>query len=87
MYFEGIIPCGILDCGVTSMEQLLDNSIEFNDVLNILIKQFSLVFKNGVFLYHFIGLLIFLLLLLSIYNNRLESNTTILYLIVSCFLY
>jgi len=44
-YFDGMIPCGILDCGVTSMKNQLDDSICIDDVLNVLIKQFSLVFK------------------------------------------
>jgi lipoate-protein ligase B len=45
-YFEGMIPCGILDYGVTSIEQQTDSVIELKDVLNILIKEFSLVFKK-----------------------------------------
>jgi lipoyl(octanoyl) transferase len=46
-YFDGMIPCGILDCGVTSLSECSDSSVDFDDVLNVLINQFSLVFKSN----------------------------------------
>ena len=46
-YFEGMIPCGILDCGVTSMKEQLSKSIDSNDVLDVLIKEFKLVFESN----------------------------------------
>ena len=46
-YFDGMIPCGILDCGVTSLSECSNISVDFDDVLNVLINQFSLVFKSN----------------------------------------
>ena len=46
-YFDGMIPCGILDCGVTSLSECSNSTVDFDDVLNILINQFSLVFKSN----------------------------------------
>ena len=45
-YFQGMIPCGILDCGVTSMKQQSKHLICLEDVLDVLIKEFTLVFKS-----------------------------------------
>ena len=39
-YFNGIIPCGIDNCKVTSMEQLLSKNIELTLVKDIIIKEF-----------------------------------------------
>ena len=39
-YFNGIIPCGIDNCKVTSMEQLLNKNIEIKLVQDIIIKEF-----------------------------------------------
>jgi len=39
-YFNGIIPCGINNCKVTSMEQLLNKNIEIKLVQDIIIKEF-----------------------------------------------
>ena len=44
-YFEGIIPCGIDNCKVTSMEQLLSKNIELKLVKEIIIKEFVKYFK------------------------------------------
>ncbi len=44
-YFDGIIPCGIDNCKVTSMEQLLNKNIELNLVKDIIIKEFVKFFK------------------------------------------
>ena len=45
-YYKGMIPCGILDCGVTSMKEHIGDLAQLEDVLNVLIKKFSLVFKK-----------------------------------------
>ena len=45
-YFEGMIPCGILDYGVTSIKQQVSEPVLLEDVLNLLIREFSLVFKK-----------------------------------------
>ena len=45
-YFEGMIPCGILDCGVTSIKEQVSEPVLLENVLNVLIREFSLVFKN-----------------------------------------
>ena len=44
-YYEGIIPCGIDNCKVTSMEQLLSKNIKLNLVKEIIIKEFVKYFK------------------------------------------
>ena len=44
-YFDGIIPCGIENCKVTSMEQLLHKNIELDKVKEIIIKEFAKYFK------------------------------------------
>lgn len=44
-YYDGIIPCGIEDCEVTSMEQLLQKNIELQLVIDIIIKEFANYFK------------------------------------------
>ena len=45
-YFEGMIPCGILDCGVTSIKQQVSEPVLLENVLNVLIREFSIVFKK-----------------------------------------
>ena len=47
-YYEGIIPCGILEYGVTSMEKLLNHEVSMKDVKNTLISSFKNVFKNNI---------------------------------------
>ncbi len=44
-YYDGIIPCGINDCEVTSMEQLLQKNLELPLVIDIIIKEFAKYFK------------------------------------------
>jgi lipoate-protein ligase B len=44
-YYDGIIPCGIDNCKVTSMEQLLQKNIELKLVKDIIIKEFAKYFK------------------------------------------
>ena len=40
-YFDGIIPCGIFDYGVTSMEKLMGRKQDINKVKNTIIKYFN----------------------------------------------
>ena len=49
-YYEGIIPCGILEYGVTSMEKLLNHEVNMKDVKNTLISSFKNVFMNNIHL-------------------------------------
>ena len=44
-YFDGIIPCGIDNCKVTSMQQLLSKNIELNLVKEIIIIEFEKYFN------------------------------------------
>ena len=44
-YFDGIIPCGIDNCKVTSMKQLLNKNIELKLVKKIIIKEFEKYFN------------------------------------------
>ncbi|HCN23827.1 MAG TPA: lipoyl(octanoyl) transferase [Candidatus Marinimicrobia bacterium] len=45
-YYDGIIPCGILEYGVTSMEKLLGCKISMDDIKNNLISCFRNIFIN-----------------------------------------
>jgi len=47
-YYEGIIPCGILEYGVTSMEKLLNHEVNMKDVKNTVISSFKNVFMNNI---------------------------------------
>jgi len=40
-FYDGIIPCGIFDHGVTSMEQLLGKTQNNDNVKNVVIKKFN----------------------------------------------
>jgi lipoate-protein ligase B len=44
-YYDGIIPCGIDNCEVTSMEQILHEIIELKMVKDVIIKEFEKYFK------------------------------------------
>ena len=44
-YFDGIIPCGIFEYGVTSMNRVLDRIHDFTEVQDILINEFMDVFE------------------------------------------
>ena len=46
--FSYINPCGIVDRGVTSMRQLLGQELEIRDVINSMIRHFSVVFDTNV---------------------------------------
>jgi len=43
-YFEGMIPCGIIDHGVTSMYQLLNQKIDKDELVKRLALQFNIIF-------------------------------------------
>ena len=45
-YFEGIIPCGILDHGVTSLKELSSEDVTNKKIISILMKNFNLIFKR-----------------------------------------
>ncbi len=43
-YYDGIIPCGIFEYGVTSMKNLLGTAIKMDEIKKLLIKEFNMVF-------------------------------------------
>ncbi len=45
-YFNGIIPCGIFECGVTSMEAVLDRKVKITDVKQELTAVFLDIFQS-----------------------------------------
>ena len=45
-YFDGIIPCGIFDYGVTSMEKLMGRKQDINKVKNTIIKYFNNILSH-----------------------------------------
>jgi lipoyl(octanoyl) transferase len=47
-YFRGIVPCGITDGGVTSMERVLGRPVELRDVSRVLVLHFADVFSRSV---------------------------------------
>jgi lipoate-protein ligase B len=48
-FYDGIIPCGIFDHGVTSMEQLLGETQNNDNVKNMVIEKFNKYFIKGEF--------------------------------------
>ena len=46
-FYDGIIPCGIFDHGVTSMEQLLGKKQNNDNVKNMVIEKFNKYFIKG----------------------------------------
>jgi lipoate-protein ligase B len=46
-FYDGIIPCGIFDHGVTSMEQLLGETQNNDSVKNMVIEKFNKCFIKG----------------------------------------
>jgi len=46
-FYDGIIPCGIFDHGVTSMEQLLGKTQNNDNVKNVVIEKFNKYFIKG----------------------------------------
>jgi len=45
-YYDDIIPCGIFEYGVTTMQKILGNEVEMRTVKKKLIKEFSIIFKQ-----------------------------------------
>ena len=45
-YYDSIIPCGIFEHGVTTMQKLLGNEVEMENVKRRLIHEFSMIFKQ-----------------------------------------
>ena len=45
-YFDGIIPCGIFDYGITSMEKLMGRKQDINKVKNTIIKYFNNILSD-----------------------------------------
>jgi len=43
-YFEGIVPCGLRDKGVTSLEKLLGRRVEMDAVVKRIVEHFGVVF-------------------------------------------
>ena len=43
-YYDGIIPCGIFEYGMTSMKKLLGTAIKMDEVKKLLMKEFNMVF-------------------------------------------
>ena len=41
-----MIPCGILDCGVTSIYEQLNYKIKIEDIIEVLSTEFLKVFKQ-----------------------------------------
>jgi lipoyl(octanoyl) transferase len=47
-YFQGIIPCGIVDGGVTSMESVLGKRLPLTEVAEVARLRFAEVFGRGI---------------------------------------
>jgi lipoyl(octanoyl) transferase len=48
-YFDGMIPCGIMDCGVTSMFEQIDKKIKYEDLIKVISNNFNKIFvKNEI---------------------------------------
>jgi lipoyl(octanoyl) transferase len=45
-YFDGMIPCGILNHGVTSLKELTSKNIDNDKIIKILMKNFNLIFNR-----------------------------------------
>ena len=45
-YYDGIIPCGIFDYGVTSMEEVLNEKTDMNKIKSFVTKIFLQLFTN-----------------------------------------
>ena len=45
-FYDGIIPCGIFDHGITSMEELLGSTQDMDDVKAIVVEKFNNLFNK-----------------------------------------
>ena len=46
-YYNGIIPCGIFDRGVTSMEELLGSTQKMEKIRTLVIDKFNQIFMRN----------------------------------------
>jgi lipoyl(octanoyl) transferase len=46
-YYNGIIPCGIFDYGVTSMEELLGSTQKIEKIRTLVIDKFNQIFMRN----------------------------------------
>jgi lipoyl(octanoyl) transferase len=44
------VPCGITDKSVTSLERELGRKVDMEEVKNILLKEFAIVFESEIFI-------------------------------------
>jgi lipoyl(octanoyl) transferase len=44
-YFDGIVPCGLRDKGVTSLQKLLGRRVEMGEVAEKVVQHFGRVFE------------------------------------------
>ena len=48
-FFDGMIPCGIMDYGVTSMFEQIDKKIKYEDLIKVISNNFNKIFvKNEI---------------------------------------
>ena len=45
-YYDGLIPCGIMEYGVTSIYNNINQEIDYYDLVNILINEFNTIFDK-----------------------------------------
>ena len=45
-YYSGIIPCGIFEYGVTSMEKIIGEKLNMGEVKKSILKSFHQAFQN-----------------------------------------
>ena len=45
-YYDGLIPCGIMEYGVTSIYDNINQEIDYYDLVNILINEFNTIFNK-----------------------------------------
>ena len=46
-YFDGMIPCGILNHGITSLKKQLNKEFSNKEIINVLMSNFNLMFKRA----------------------------------------
>ena len=45
-YYDGLIPCGIMEYGVTSIFNNINKKVDYYDLVNILINEFNTIFNK-----------------------------------------
>ena len=43
-FFDGMIPCGIMDCGVTSIYEQLNKKVTYSELIEVISKNFNKIF-------------------------------------------